>query len=175
MVDFQEAPDLKKLAEWDLWKTLRSSDSQHWDLDMLERKIRRNLLTHSVNSVAVVQSFSQCPALCNPTDCSPPGFPVLHYPALCSPTDCSPPGFPVLHYLPLQSYWLQPAGLPCPSLSPRVCPDSVARSQWCYLTVSSSATRFPSCPRSCPQVTLCWDQIGQNPPTGRWISQLAGL
>ena len=28
----------------------------------------------------------------------------------------------------------------CPSLSPRVCPDSCSLSQWCYLTISSSAT-----------------------------------
>ena len=35
---------------------------------------------------SVVQS---CPALCDPMDCSMPGFPVL--------MDCSMPGFPVLH------------------------------------------------------------------------------
>ena len=39
-----------------------------------------------------------CPALCNPMDCSIPGFPVLHY--LPEPVDCSTLGFPVLHYLP---------------------------------------------------------------------------
>ena len=29
--------------------------------------------------VAVVQSVKSCPTLCNPMDCSTPGFPVLHY------------------------------------------------------------------------------------------------
>ena len=34
------------------------------------------------------------------------------------------------------------ARLPCPSLSPRVCSNSCPSSQWCYLTISSSATLF---------------------------------
>ena len=41
--------------------------------------------------------------------------------------------------------------LPCPSLSPRVCSNSCPLSQWCYLTISSSATLFfclPSFPAS---------------------------
>ena len=52
------------------------------------------------------------PTLCNPMDCSIPGFPVLHYLlvqfssvaqsclTLCDPMNCSTPGLPVLHYLP---------------------------------------------------------------------------
>ena len=32
--------------------------------------------------------------------------------------------------------------LTCPTLSPRVCPSSCPLSQWCYPTVSSSATLF---------------------------------
>ena len=39
---------------------------------------------------------------------------------LCEPMDCSTP-------------------VPCPSLSPRVCSNSCPLSQWCHLTVSSSA------------------------------------
>ena len=31
-------------------------------------------------------------------------------------------------------------GMPCPSLSPGVCPNSCSLSQWCYLTISSFAT-----------------------------------
>ena len=51
------------------------------------------------------------------------------------------------------SLWLQ--GLqhtrpPCSSPSPRVCPSSCPLSQWCYLTISSSATLFSSCPQSFP-------------------------
>ena len=50
---------------------------------------------------------------------------------------------------------LQPHGLlhirfPCPSLSPRVCWNSCPLSQWRYLTISSSAALFSSCPQSLP-------------------------
>ena len=44
---------------------------------------------------------------------------------------------------------LQRSKLPCPSLSPRVCSNSRPLSQWCYLTISSSAAPF-SCPQSFP-------------------------
>ena len=50
------------------------------------------------------------------------------------------------------SFWrhgLQHAGVPCPSLSPRACSNSCPLSQWCHLTISSSATCF-SCPQSFP-------------------------
>ena len=44
---------------------------------------------------------------------------------------------------------LQHARLPCPSRSPGVCSKSCALSQWwCYLTISSSAAPFSSCPQS---------------------------
>ena len=56
---------------------------------------------------------------------------------LCStlwdPMDCSMPGF-----------------LPCLSLSPRVCSNSYPLNQWCYLTISSSATLFSFCLQSSP-------------------------
>ena len=39
----------------------------------------------------------------------------------------------------LWPYGLQHASLLCPPLSPRVCSDSCALSQWCCLTISSSA------------------------------------
>ena len=39
----------------------------------------------------------------------------------------------------LQPHELQHIRLPCPSLSPGVCPNSCPLSQWCYLTLSSSA------------------------------------
>ena len=50
---------------------------------------------------------------------------------------------------------LRPCGLkhtrvPCPSLAPRVCSNSCPLSQWCYRTISSSATHFSFCPQSFP-------------------------
>ena len=50
----------------------------------------------------------------------------------------------------LQPHELQHARLPCPSLSPGVCSDSCLLSQWCCLTISSSANPFSSCPQSFP-------------------------
>ena len=38
--------------------------------------------------------------------------------------------------------WLQHSRLLCPPLSPRVCSNSSSLSQWCYLTISSSAAPF---------------------------------
>ena len=48
----------------------------------------------------------------------------------------------------LRPHGLQYTRLFCPSLSPRVCSDSL--SQWCYLTISSSATLFSFCLHSFP-------------------------
>ena len=45
---------------------------------------------------------------------------------------------------------LQHARLLCPSLSPWVSSNSCPLSQWCHLTISSSAVPFSSCPRSFP-------------------------
>ena len=42
------------------------------------------------------------------------------------------------------------AVLPCPSLFPRVCSDSCLWSQWCYLTIASSAIPFSLCLQSFP-------------------------
>ena len=50
----------------------------------------------------------------------------------------------------LQPHELQHTGLPSPSLSPRVCSDSCALSQCCYLTISSSAAHFAFCFQSVP-------------------------
>ena len=44
--------------------------------------------------------------------------------------------------LTLYSHGQQHTRLPCPSLSPRICSNSCPLSQWCYLTISSSATFF---------------------------------
>ena len=50
----------------------------------------------------------------------------------------------------LRPYGLQPARLPCPSLSPRVCSDSCPLSCWCRPTISSSVTPFSFCHQSYP-------------------------
>ena len=44
----------------------------------------------------------------------------------------------------------QHSRLPHPSLSPRGCSNSYPLSQWCHPTISSSVTRFFSCPQSFP-------------------------
>ena len=45
---------------------------------------------------------------------------------------------------------LQHARLPCPSLSPGVCPSSGPLNQWCHPTISSSVIPFSSCLQSFP-------------------------
>ena len=45
---------------------------------------------------------------------------------------------------------LQHTRLPCPSLSPRVWPNSCPLSRWCNLTISSSATLFSYCLQTFP-------------------------
>ena len=50
----------------------------------------------------------------------------------------------------LRPHGLQQARLPCPSLSPWVCPNSCPLSQWCHPTISSSVVPFSSCPQSFP-------------------------
>ena len=47
--------------------------------------------------------------------------------------------------LTLQPHGLHHSRLPCPLLSPRVCSKSCLLSQWCHLTISSSATFFSFC------------------------------
>ena len=50
----------------------------------------------------------------------------------------------------LPLHGLQCTRLPCPSVFPRVCTDSCLLSQWCYLTILSSATSFSVCFQSFP-------------------------
>ena len=50
----------------------------------------------------------------------------------------------------LQVHELWHARLPCPSLSPGVCPSLCPLSQWCHSTISSSFTPFSSCTQSFP-------------------------
>ena len=50
----------------------------------------------------------------------------------------------------LRSHGLQHVRLLCPSLSPGVCSNSCPLSQWCYLTILSSAAPLSSCSQSFP-------------------------
>ena len=50
----------------------------------------------------------------------------------------------------LWPHGLQHARLPCPQLSPSVCPNSCPSSRWCPPTISSSVVPFFSCPQSFP-------------------------
>ena len=50
----------------------------------------------------------------------------------------------------LQPHGLQLARLPCPSLSPRVSPNSSPLSWWCHPTISTSVVPFSSYPQSFP-------------------------
>ena len=55
---------------------------------------------------------------------------------------------------------VQQAGLPCSSVSRRVCSDSRRLSWWCYSTISFSVIHFSSCPQSCPAsgpFPVSWD------------------
>ena len=52
------------------------------------------------------------------------------------------------HWVRSDSLWprgLQHTRLPCPSPSPRVCPNSCPSSWWCHPTISSSVVPFSSC------------------------------
>ena len=50
----------------------------------------------------------------------------------------------------LWRHGLQNTRLPCPSLYPGVCSNSRPLSQWCYLTILSSASLFSFCLQSFP-------------------------
>ena len=57
------------------------------------------------------------------------------------------------HSVVSDSLWLhglQHASPPCPSLTPRVYPNSCPLSQWCHPTISSSVIPFSSCLQSFP-------------------------
>ena len=69
--------------------------------------------------------------------------------------------------------WVQHAGLPCPSLSPKVCSNSCLSSQWCYPTNSSSVIPFSSCPQSFPapkSLPISWLFVSGGQSIGAWAS-----
>ena len=76
----------------------------------------------------------------------------------------------------------QHARLPCPSLSPEVCSNSCPLSQWCYLTISSSAAPFSFCLQSFPasgSFPMSWLFTSSGQSTGasasRFMFLLCGL
>ena len=54
----------------------------------------------------------------------------------------------------LWPHGLQHARLPCPSLSPRVCPNSCPLSQWCHPTISSSCRSLVLLPSIFPSIRV---------------------
>ena len=53
----------------------------------------------------------------------------------------------------MTSLWphgLQHTSLPCPSLSPEICSNSCALTQWCHPSFSSAVIPISSCPQSFP-------------------------
>ena len=67
----------------------------------------------------------------------------------------------------LRPHGLQDARPLCPSLTPRVYPNSYPLSWWCHLTISSSVVPFSSCPQSFPtsgsfQMSQLFTSGGQN-------------
>ena len=59
----------------------------------------------------------------------------------------------VHHQIMSDSSWphgLQHTRLPCPSLSPGVCPSSCPLNQWCHPIISSSVELYSSCPQFFP-------------------------
>ena len=59
----------------------------------------------------------------------------------------------------LWPHGLQHARLPCPSLSPGVCSNSCPLSQWCWLTISSSAAPFSFLPSILPSIRVFSDEV----------------
>ena len=119
-----------------------------------------------------------CPTLCDPVDCSRPGFPVHHhlpeftqthimsqwcYPNIsfsvvpfssCLQCFLATGSFPMSqlfawpHGL-FVTPWAEHTRLPCPSLSPKVFSNPCPFSRWCHPTISSS-TAFSFCFQSFP-------------------------
>ena len=50
----------------------------------------------------------------------------------------------------LRHHGLHHARPPCPTITPRVYPNSCPLSRWCHPTISSSVVSFSSCPQSLP-------------------------
>ena len=71
----------------------------------------------------------------------------------------------------LQPHGLPHSRLPCPSLSPWVCPDTCLLNWWCHPTISSSAALFSFCLLSFP-VSQLFESGGQSIGVSASISVL---
>ena len=124
-----------------------------------------------------VQLGQSCPTLCNPVDCSVPGFPVHHQlptaaatklfqlcPTLCNPTDSSPPGSSIPGIL--QARILEWVAISFSTPTPRVDRNSCPLSRWCHPTTSSSVVPFSSRLQSFP--ALGSFAVSQFFTTGGW-------
>ena len=134
---------------------------------------------HDWRDLACMHQFSSvtqsCSTLCDPMDCSKPGFPASPTPRACSnscplsqwcyPTISSSECISSVQFSSVAQSCPTPwdpmncstPGLPvhqharplCPSPTPRVHPNPCPSSQWCHPTISSSVVPF-SCPQSLP-------------------------
>ena len=78
---------------------------------------------------------------------------------------------------------LEHTRLLCPPLSPGICSNSCPLSQWCYLTISSSATLFSFCLQSSPALgsfpVLCirwpkyWSISFSNSPSNEYLGLIS--
>ena len=77
----------------------------------------------------------------------------------------------------LGPHGMQHTRLPCPSLTPGICPNSCALSRWCHSNISFSVTLFSSCFQSFPAsasfpVSWLFTSGGQNTGTSTAASVL---
>ena len=77
----------------------------------------------------------------------------------------------------LQLHGLQHIRLPCPLLSPGVCSNSCALSQWCHPTISSSVIPFSSCLQFSPAsgsfpMSQFFQPCGQSIGASAWATVL---
>ena len=144
------------------WKSV-STFIQHWSMCM---------------HACMLSQLQSCPSLCDPMDCSLPGFSVrgilqarvLEWVAMPSFRESSrlkdqshilAGGFFTTQIRSdqisrsvvsdsLRPHELQHARPPCPSPTPGVHSDSRPSSQWCHPAISFSFVPFSSCPQSLP-------------------------
>ena len=89
-----------------------------------------------------------CPALCDPLDCSTPGFTVIEFQLPSLKACCLLQTMPYIQLshsvvsLSLPPHRLQHVSLPCPSPTPRACSNLCPLSQQCHSTFLSSAVPF---------------------------------
>ena len=126
-----------------------------WKCENHENKKHVHLETGHLNWPLEVQFSSvaqSCLTLCNPIDCSTPGFSVHHQHPESTQThvhrvgDAIQPSHPLLSPSPPTFNHCQHQGL----FPPRACSNSCPLSRWCHPTNSSSIVPFSSHLQSFP-------------------------